>query len=112
MLVSSANFASPAYGLSHYLATKGGVIGLTKGFATDLGRLGIRVNAVCPGATDTPMLRGRASADYLDTRAKSALLGRLGRPEDQAQCIGFLLSEQSSWITGQTFYVNGGSAMP
>jgi NAD(P)-dependent dehydrogenase (short-subunit alcohol dehydrogenase family) len=90
-----------------YGATKGGVISLTRGLATELGRHGINVNAVCPGVTHTPM------TDYIteeiEARAvKMYPLGRLGRPEDIAPLITFLASDEASWITGQAISVSGG----
>lgn len=111
VLVSSGTTNTPRAGLAHYTATKSGVIGLVRALATEMGGRSIRVNAVSPGAVDTPLLRARMSGKTLQDRSRSALLGRLGMPQDVALMIGFLLGDQSSWITGQTFNVNGGSAM-
>lgn len=90
-----------------YGATKGGVISLTRGLAAELGRYNIRVNAVCPGVTKTPMTA------YIDDEmekqsARFYPLGRLGQPEDIAPMITFLASERASWITGQAISVSGG----
>ncbi|MFQ5352536.1 MAG: SDR family NAD(P)-dependent oxidoreductase, partial [Candidatus Binatia bacterium] len=90
-----------------YGTTKGGVISLSRGLALELGRYSINVNAVCPGVTETPMI------DFLDhaARARAAKLyplGRLGKPEDSAAAITFLVSDQASWITGQALSINGG----
>lgn len=112
VLVSSGTTNTPSADLAHYTASKAGVIGLARSLAKELGGRSIRVNAVSPGAIDTPLLRARMSAERVRERSRNALLGRLGRPEDVALMIGFLLGEQSSWVTGQTFNVNGGSAMP
>jgi NAD(P)-dependent dehydrogenase (short-subunit alcohol dehydrogenase family) len=90
-----------------YGVTKGGVISLTRGLATELGRSNINVNAVCPGVTHTPMTSW--INDEFETEAsKFYPLGRLGVANDIAPMIAFLCSEQSSWITGQAFSISGG----
>ena len=91
----------------HYSAAKAALHGLTKALMKEVGPSGIRVNCVAPGVIDTDM-----NAD-LDTDAVSALndqtpLGRMGRPIEVAKAISFLLSEESSFITGQVVGVNGG----
>ncbi|MGH3760084.1 SDR family NAD(P)-dependent oxidoreductase [Actinophytocola sp.] len=111
VLVGSGTTNTPAAGLAHYIASKAGVIGLARALAKELGGRGIRVNTVSPGPVDTPLLRARMSDEVVAERSRTALLGRLGRPQDVALMIGFLLSDQSSWITGQTINVNGGTAM-
>jgi 2-hydroxycyclohexanecarboxyl-CoA dehydrogenase len=90
-----------------YGATKGGVIALTKGLAVELGRYDINVNCVCPGVTRTPM------TSYITPEIEAAAsraypLGRLGKPEDIAPMITFLLSREASWITGQAISIGGG----
>ena len=97
-------------GLGHYNASKAGVGGLTRTLARELGPHGVRVNSVAPGAVDTPLFRAREAAKGL--AGGQIPLGRIGEPTDLAWCIAFLLAEQSSWITGQTVHVNGGSLMP
>ena len=96
----------------HYAASKAGVVALTKTFALEVGGDGIRVNNVAPGATESPLLRRTVSDAFLQEWIARNPLGRLGRPEDQAAAICFLLSDAASWITGQTIHVNGGSIMP
>jgi NAD(P)-dependent dehydrogenase (short-subunit alcohol dehydrogenase family) len=96
----------------HYAASKAGVIGLTKTFALEQGDSKIRFNNIAPGATESPLLRRTVSDEFLEAWAARAPLGRIGQPEDHATCACFLLSDDSSWITGQTFHVNGGSIMP
>jgi len=95
--------------ISVYSATKGGVIAFSKAFALEMGRFNVRVNALCPGVTLTPM-----TADYTPDRIAKAVkfypLGRLGRPRDVAAFITFLASDESSWVTGQALSVNGGFA--
>jgi NAD(P)-dependent dehydrogenase (short-subunit alcohol dehydrogenase family) len=96
---------------AHYSASKAGIIGLTKSLALEFSRYGIRVNCVAPGPTDTPLLRDTMGGDALDKTVAAIPLGRLGTPQDLAQSICFLLSDESSWVTGETFHVNGGTLM-
>ncbi|MFF8842753.1 SDR family NAD(P)-dependent oxidoreductase [Streptomyces sp. NPDC015127] len=92
-----------------YAATKHGVVGLTKAAALQLAPHGIRVNAVCPGSTDTDMLRELyPSGDQLQARARRAPLGRLGEPEEVAAAAVWLASPSSSYVTGQALAVDGG----
>ncbi len=90
-----------------YSASKGAVIGFTKAFSVEMGRFNVRVNAVCPGVTKTPM-----TADYtpeqIEKSSKFYPLGRLGEPQDIAAAITFLASDQAGWITGQAISVSGG----
>ena len=97
---------------AHYAASKAGVIALSKTFALECGVAGVRVNNVAPGATESPLLRRTVTDQFLEEWIARNPLGRLGRPEDQANAICFLLSDAAEWITGQTFHVNGGSIMP
>lgn len=92
---------------SHYGASKGSVIAYTKSLAKELGPSNIRVNAVSPGCIDTDMLDG-VSKKALEEFAYDIPLGRLGRPEEVANVINFLVSDKSSYITGQVINVNGG----
>jgi NAD(P)-dependent dehydrogenase (short-subunit alcohol dehydrogenase family) len=96
-----------------YCASKGGVILLTKAMALDHASQNIRVNCVCPGDTDTPMLRdeARQMGQPIETFLKDAAdrpLGRLGTPEEVAQAVLFLAGESSNFITGTTLVVDGG----
>jgi NAD(P)-dependent dehydrogenase (short-subunit alcohol dehydrogenase family) len=93
-----------------YVASKGGVTLLTRGMAIDHARQGIRVNAICPGPTDTPMLRGAKSPQELEAFAQSFPMGRLGRPEEIAAAALFLASDDASFVTGAMLYVDGGQA--
>lgn len=96
-----------------YGASKGGVIQLTRGIALDHARDGIRANCVCPGPVDTPMLRGgyeteAAMREALQRAAGHTILGRLGHPEEIANVIAFLASEEASFMTGAVVPVDGG----
>ena len=93
-----------------YAASKWALRGLTRSAAADLAPLGIRVNAVEPGVTDTAMIRGPGTpADEVVERNRARLLlERLGRPADIAAVVVFLASDRSSWITGTDFVVDGG----
>ncbi len=90
-----------------YSATKGAVIGFTKALACEMGRFNVRVNAVCPGVTHTPMT-ANYTPEQIAASSKFYPLGRLGQPADIAAMITFLASEQSSWVTGQAISVSGG----
>jgi 3-oxoacyl-[acyl-carrier protein] reductase len=99
----------PRTGLSAYAAAKGGMITLTKQLAYELAEDGIRVNAICPVATDTDMLPKFAGGELsVDGMADTIPLGRLARPEDSAQAAAFLASDEASMITGTALEVDGG----
>jgi NAD(P)-dependent dehydrogenase (short-subunit alcohol dehydrogenase family) len=96
-----------------YGASKGAVVQLTRSMAADHARQGIRVNAVCPGDTDTPMLRreaGVAGEARLRAMAEAIPMGRLGQPRDVAAAIAFLASEDAAFITGAMLPVDGGNS--
>jgi len=95
------------FGQSNYAATKGGVIAMTYTWAIELGPKNVRVNAVAPGFTMTPMLETVPEKVLDDIRSKTPLR-RLGAPEDIANAYLFLASDESSFITGQVIAVNGG----
>ena len=85
---------------------------LTKSMAIDYGRRGLRVNCICPGAIDTPMLRSIIDPDgmatYTDRMREEHLLGRFGEPSEIAAAVAFLASEDASFITGHALVVDGG----
>ncbi|MER7107332.1 SDR family NAD(P)-dependent oxidoreductase [Streptomyces sp. NPDC000229] len=93
-----------------YAATKHAVLGLTRVAAVELGGKGIRVNAVCPGAVDTPMSNpeGAGPAAFDELYRKLVPLGRAGRPEEVAALALFLSCADSAYITGQPFVIDGG----
>jgi NAD(P)-dependent dehydrogenase (short-subunit alcohol dehydrogenase family) len=96
---------------AHYAATKGGILGLCRTLALETAREGIRVNVVSPGVTDTPQPRGHSTEEQLYAKAAKVPLGRIGQPEDMAATVLFLLSEDSSYITGQDLRVTGGAGL-
>ena len=115
--VASVHAVATSAGIAGYAASKGAMVALTRAAAVELGREGIRVNAVLPGAIDTKMLRGdagraldRKEADAgLASIASRTPLGRIGRPEEIASVIVFLAdNDRSSFVTGQGWIVDGG----
>ena len=95
---------------AHYSASKAGLIGLTKALSKEVGPSGIRVNAVTPGVILTDMLNS-FDEETMKALSDETPLGRIGTPEDVAKAIRFLLSDDASFITGQTLGVNGGFGM-
>jgi 2-hydroxycyclohexanecarboxyl-CoA dehydrogenase len=98
-------------GESVYAASKAGVVALTKSLAREFARFGIRVNAVAPGITDTPLLESQGGAALLSSIVRQVPLRRVGQPEEIAAAIAFLASDEASYITGQTLCVGGGLTM-
>jgi 3-oxoacyl-[acyl-carrier protein] reductase len=95
------------FGQTNYVATKSGVIGMTKVWSRELGKFGIRVNAVAPGFTATEMVTAMPEK-VLDSMKSRTPLGRLGQPRDIANAYLFLASDEASFITGETLRVDGG----
>jgi NAD(P)-dependent dehydrogenase (short-subunit alcohol dehydrogenase family) len=93
-----------------YVTSKGGVTLFTKAVAIDHAKQGVRVNALVPGATDTPMIRKAIAPEALEALAASHPIGRLGRPEELAKAVLFLASDDASFVTGTAMYVDGGQA--
>lgn len=91
-----------------YVASKGGVAALTRAISIDHARQGVRINAICPGPTDTPMLRKALSPEALVEFADSFPMGRLGSPTEIAAAALFLASDESSFMTGSMLTVDGG----
>lgn len=98
------------FGQSNYVATKSGVIGMTKTWARELGRYKIRVNAVAPGFIATDMIK-TIPEKVLDSMRQKTPLGRLGEPEDVAAAYVWLASDQASFISGTVLSVDGGLVM-
>jgi NAD(P)-dependent dehydrogenase (short-subunit alcohol dehydrogenase family) len=117
--VASVHAVATSVNITAYAASKGGLVALTRAMAVELAPLGVRANAVLPGAVDTPMLReglarGHLGGGTVESRLheleQRTVLGRIGRPEEIAQAILFLADgNRSSFITGQTLVVDGGA---
>jgi 2-hydroxycyclohexanecarboxyl-CoA dehydrogenase len=108
--ISSSSAQSGTRRMAHYVASKGGVIALTKALALDLAPHGITVNTIPPGAIDTPMMRRPMESGLMGSEEQviaRAPLGRLGTPDDIAATCAFLCSEEAGYITGQQINVNG-----
>jgi 3-oxoacyl-[acyl-carrier protein] reductase len=105
--ISSATFFIGYAGLSAYVASKGGIIGFTRALASEAGPYDITVNAVTPGLIATEKALAE-EAEVFDEIVPQQAVGRPGRPEDISDCVRFLVRPESSWITGQTFNVDGG----
>jgi len=108
--VSSVVSASGNPGQTNYAASKAGIEGFTRSLAKEIGSRGITVNAVAPGFIDTDMTSSLAEAQ-VESLLNQIPLGRLGKPEEIASLIGFLVSQDANYITGETIHVNGGMFM-
>lgn len=109
--ISSSSTHSGVPYMSHYVAAKSAVNGLTKSLALEYGPSGITVNAVPPGFIDTPMLRSAEKNGFLgniEENIAKTPVRRMGKPEDIAAACAFLVSEEAGYITGQILGVNGG----
>jgi NAD(P)-dependent dehydrogenase (short-subunit alcohol dehydrogenase family) len=109
--IASSSAQSGAPNMTHYAASKGGVIALTKSLAVELARKGITANTIPPSLVDTPMARGAEASGYfpgVDAVAPMVPVGRAGTPADIAVTCAFLCSEEAGYITGQVIGVNGG----
>ncbi|MCL5405220.1 MAG: 3-oxoacyl-ACP reductase FabG [Deltaproteobacteria bacterium] len=107
--LASEVFFTGSNGFAHYVASKGGIIGLTRALAVELGPHQICINCIAPGFTDTEASRGLADVSRYDV--SKTPLHRLERPEDLVGAALFLASAESDFITGQTLLIDGGRAM-
>jgi NAD(P)-dependent dehydrogenase (short-subunit alcohol dehydrogenase family) len=108
-ITSGTVFSGPP-NMLHYVSTKGAILAMTRALATELGKDGIRVNAIAPGLTSTDYIKGRNDyGDYLAAMAKTRALQREEVPEDLVGACIFLSSPDSDFVTGQTLVVDGGA---
>lgn len=106
--ISSIRALQSARNRVAYSASKAGIGGLTKSLAIDLAEKGIRVNAIAPHTTDTDILK-TVPKEVVDSFKEATLLKRLAKPEDIANAVAFLVSDEASFIDGQTIFVDGGA---
>lgn len=97
-------------GQSNYSASKAGIIGLTRVLALELGRYNVLVNAIAPGLIDTPLTKA-LPADVLEKLIQAQPTKTIGKPEDIANAVSFLVSEKTGFITGQVIYIDGGKSI-
>ena len=105
--VSAHQAERPGFGVTNYAASKAALLGLTRAAAVELGPANVNVNAVAPGFIRTERM-GMLPREVVDRAQKHSVLGRIAEPEDVAQVVTFLCSEQARHITGQTIAVDGG----
>jgi NAD(P)-dependent dehydrogenase (short-subunit alcohol dehydrogenase family) len=115
--VASQLAISAVGGFAAYCASKAAVVHLTRAMSLELIAHGVRVNCVCPGGTDTPLLRrafpgGRGPQGTLDELVRSHPIGRLARPDEIAEAIAFLASDRSTFVVGEALVVDGGYVLP
>ncbi|RJL26631.1 SDR family NAD(P)-dependent oxidoreductase [Bailinhaonella thermotolerans] len=113
VFISSDGARAGSGGEGAYAATKAGLFGLAKTLAREAARGGVTSNVVCPGPTDTPMLRAISAQKpgLVDKLAKGIPLRRLGRPADVAGLVAYLCTDRAAYVTGQTLSVSGGITM-
>jgi len=108
--VSSVHAVATSANVGSYAASKGGLLALTRSMAIEFAKDNIRVNAILPGAVDTPMLSAHLDQARLENLALKTVIGRIGKPIELAHAIYFLADEeQSSFMTGQSILVDGGA---
>ncbi len=110
-MASSAGWMASDEGEAHYCAAKAGVMAFTRAVAAEVGRHGIRINAIAPGLIYNPFLDRIYPPEFFQRMAQSTPLGRVGEPPDIANLATFLAGDQSSYITGEVFCISGGMYM-
>ena len=98
-------------GGAHYTAAKAAVLGLTRHMAKEVAKFGITVNAICPGLIDTEMVKSTITPQQTLKYTDSFPIQRLGRPEEVADLVNFISSEEAAYITGASIDINGGDLM-
>ena len=117
VVVASTQSFTAIVNSTAYVAAKHALLGMTRSIALDYARRNIRVNCVCPGTIDTPLLRQAAAAaaspeEVIDTCSRMHAMGRIGQSEEVANAIAFLASDWASFITGTSLVVDGGLLVP
>jgi len=108
VMIASSSYYSPPAAMTHYIASKGALLGLVRGLATEVGPHGITVNAVAPGLTRTRQAVEAVPQAHFDFVLSRQQLKRSGEPGDQAAAVSFVISEDASFMTGQTLLIDGG----
>lgn len=109
--ISSSSVQTGSAQMSHYVASKGGVVGMTKALALEFAEKGVTFNNVPPGFIETPLLRATLSQPMIDAQIERSPMKKVGKPEDIAAACAFLASDDAGYITGHTLSVNGGRFM-
>lgn len=107
-MASAIGWVGTDMGEAHYIAAKAGVMGLTRAAAAEVGRFGVRVNAIAPGLVYNEFLRHHYDEGFLQAMVEATPLGREGRPDDVANAVLYLVSGLSGFTTGETLCVSGG----
>jgi 3-oxoacyl-[acyl-carrier protein] reductase len=108
---SSAGRSVSTIGGAHYTAAKAGVLGLTRAIAKEVADRGVTVNAICPGLFDTEMVRANTSRQDMMRYAAGFPVPRLGQPDEVAELVAYLCSDEAGYITGASIDINGGDLM-
>lgn len=108
--ISSSTVLKPPQTMTHYVASKAGVIGFTRALATELGQWGITVNTIAPGLTATQTVVEGPQGQWLENRASLQAIKRIEQPDDLVGTVAFLVSDDAAFVTGQTIVVNGGAS--